>query len=161
MASIEQTELPGVGVRYDVWTSTGQRVGVVHHRSGRRELYVCDAGDPDAVSAAIDLTGDEAHSLGEILGVAPVTESLDRLQQSIEGLAIDWLKIPEGSDYAGHTIGDAQIRTRTGVSVVAVLRGDTTIPSPQPGFPLQADDILVVVGTTEGISSVVEALTPG
>jgi TrkA domain protein len=160
MASIEQTELPGVGVRYDVWTSSGQRVGVVHHRSGRRELYVGDAEDPDAVSTSLDLSEDEAHTLGEALGVSPVAEGLANLQQSIEGLAIDWLRIPDGSPYAAHTIGDAQIRTRTGVSVVAVLRGDSTIPSPSPEFEIATDDILVVVGTSEGIAAVVEALTP-
>jgi TrkA domain protein len=160
MASIEQTELPGVGIRYDVWTSTGQRVGVVHHRSGRRELYVCEPDDPDAVATSLDLSDDEAYTLGEALGVSPVAEGIAKLQQSIEGLAIDWLKIPDESPYADHTIGDAQIRTRTGVSVVAVLRGEQTIPSPPPHFGIQTDDVLVVVGTPEGIAAVGEALSP-
>lgn len=160
MATIEKTELPGVGVRYDIWTTDGQRVGVVHHRSGRRELYICEASDPDAVSSSLNLSDDEAHTLVEMLGVFSVVEGLARAQQTIEGLAIDWLKIPEGSRYASHSIGDARIRTKTGVSVVAVLRDDRPVPSPAPDFVLEVHDTLVVVGTPAGIAAVMEDLAP-
>lgn len=160
MATIEQTDLPGVGVRYDLWTSEGQRVGVVHHRTGRRELYVCAAEDPDAVTASLNLSDDEAHTLVEMMGVSPVVEGLARAQQAIEGLAIDWVRVPAGSRYAEREMGEARIRTRTGVSVVAVIRGDTPIPSPGPEFLLEAEDTLVVVGTPEGIERVIEDLNP-
>lgn len=160
MATIEETELPGVGVRYDLWTAEGQRVGVVHHRGGRRELFVCEPSDPDAVSSTLHLSEDEAHALVDALGASPVVTGLGKLQQSVEGLAIDWLKILPGSTYAGGTIGDRRIRTRTGVSVVAVLRGETPIPSPGPDFRLEPDDTLVVVGTPEGIATVTADLAP-
>ncbi len=160
MSRIEETDLPGVGIRYDIWTTEGQRVGVIHHRGGRRELYVCEPADPDEVASTLHLSEDEAHTLVEILGVSPVVTGLARLQQSVEGLAIDWLKILPGSSYAGGTIGDARIRTRTGVSVVAVLRDEVPIPSPGPEFGLEVDDTLVVVGTPEGIAAVVDDLAP-
>lgn len=160
MATIEQTDLPGVGVRYDLWTAEGQRVGVVHHRSGRRELYVSATDDPDTVTASLNLSDDEAHTLVEMMGVSPVVEGLASAQQAIEGLAIDWLRLPAGSRYADHQMGEARIRTRTGVSVVAIIRDDTPIPSPGPEFLLKADDTLVVVGTPDGITRVSEDLKP-
>lgn len=161
MTKIEETQLPGVGVRYEFLTEDGERVGVVHHRGGRREVFVCRAEEPDAVALSLDLTDDEAHTLGEMMGVATVVEKLNNLQQSIEGLAIDWLTVDPGTPYAGRTIGDARIRTRTGVSVVAVIRDTNPHPAPGPDFHVEAGDTLVVVGTTKGIEAVTDILTAG
>lgn len=161
MVKIEETQLPGVGVRYEFRTSDGERVGVVHHRGGRREVFVCRADEPDTVAMSLDLSDEEAHTLGEMMGIATVVEKLAGLQQSVEGLAIDWLGVDPGTPYAGRTIGDARIRTRTGVSVVAVIRDTTPFPAPGPEFHVEAGDTLVVVGTPKGIESVTDILTAG
>ncbi|MEE9205640.1 MAG: cation:proton antiporter regulatory subunit [Acidimicrobiia bacterium] len=161
MPRIEETALPGVGLRFDFTAEDGSRVGVVHHRSGRRELFVCTPEDPDAATMSLNLSDEDSHALSEALGGSSVIENLVDLQQRIEGLAIDWLTIDAESPYAGKTIGDARIRTRTGVSVVAVIRGDQAHPAPGPGFQVEPSDTLVVVGTTEGIKSVFQLLTAG
>lgn len=161
MARIEQTKLPGVGVRYDFETETGQRLGVIHHRTGRRELFVCPPEDPDLPTVSISLSEDEAHSLVDTLGGSQVVESLGHLQQHVEGLAIDWLTVESESKYADRTIGDARIRTRTGVSVVAVIRGDDPYPAPGPEFHIEVGDTLVVVGTPQGIELVADILANG
>src|SRR4030042_1134841 len=63
-----------------------------------------------------------------------------RLQQYVEGIAIEWLRVGPASPVAGTTIAGSVIRSRSGVSVVAVLRGDVTHPAPGPGFRLEAGD---------------------
>lgn len=161
MPKIEETSLPGVGLRFDFIAEDGSRIGVVHHKTGRKELFVCAAEDPDAAMVTLHLSDDESHALSEALGGATVTESLKDLQQEVEGLAIDWLNVDAGTPYAGKTIGDARIRTRTGVSVVAVIRKDQAFPAPGPEFRVEADDTLVVVGTPGGIKTVNEILTAG
>lgn len=161
MARIEQTKLPGVGVRYDFETETGQRLGVIHHRTGRRELFVCPPEDPDVPTVSISLSEDDAHSLVDTLGGSQVVESLGHLQQHVEGLAIDWLTVESESKYSDRTIGDARIRTRTGVSVVAVIRGDDTYPAPGPDFHIEVGDTIVVVGTPQGIELVADILANG
>lgn len=161
MARVEETSLPGVGLRFDFTAEDGSRIGVVHHRTGRRELFVCAAEDPDAAIVSLNLSDEDSHALSEALGGATVAESLADLQQQVEGLAIDWLNLDAGTPYAGKSIGDARIRTRTGVSVVAVLRGGEAHPAPGPEFRVEADDTLVVVGTPEGIKAVNEILTAG
>jgi TrkA domain protein len=158
---IEETPLPGVGMRHDFTTEDGSRIGVVHHRTGRRELFFCNAEDPDAVSHTVNLSDEDSHALSEALGGSTVIENLTQLQQQVEGLAIDWLTVDAGTPYDGKSIGDARIRTRTGVSVVAVIRDDQAYPAPGPGFEVLADDTLVVVGTSEGITTVDEILTAG
>ena len=43
---VEQTALPGIGVRHDIVTETGRRIGVVSHRDGRRDLILYDRRRP-------------------------------------------------------------------------------------------------------------------
>jgi TrkA domain protein len=161
LTRIEESPLPGVGVRYEFSTEDGRRIGVVHHRTGRRELFVCEADDTDAAVVNMTLTDEDSHALSEALGGSTLVANLSNLQQQVEGLAIDWLTVDERSPYATGTIGDARIRTRSGVSVVAVIRRDQTFPSPGPEFALEPGDKLVVVGTPEGITQTQEILSSG
>jgi TrkA domain protein len=154
---IHETALPGVGLRHDFTTRTGRQLGVITHRTGRRDLLVYDREDPDACREVVELTDEEAEALGELLGADRVVEHLADLQR-IEGLAIDWLAVRPGSPYAGRTIADTQARSRTGVSIVAVLRDRSAIPAPTPDVRLEPGDTLVVVGTTDGISALTDLL---
>lgn len=156
MPQVEQTPLPGVGVRYDFATREGHRLGVVHRHGGCKEIHVGTAADPDAPPFCVGLGDDEVHTLVEILGGSRVTESLARLQQYVEGIAIEWLKVGAASPVAGSSIAGAGIRSRSGVLVVAVLRGDVTHPAPGPDFRIDAGDTLVVVGTPEAIAAAIE-----
>jgi TrkA domain protein len=161
MTEIKEVELPGVGVRYEFVTDEGKRVGVVSHRSGRREVYLADPADPDRFKRALGLSEDDARAFSEMLGASRVAQELAELQQKIEGLAIDWLPVREDSPYARRTIGAGRVRTRTGVSIVAVLRGDQAIPAPGPEVEVRPGDYLVVVGTPRGIEQLVELLRTG
>ena len=49
------------------------------------------------------------------------------------------------------TIGDGQYRTKTGASIVAVIRDDQSIPAPGPDFELLTNDVIFAVGTSEGL----------
>lgn len=161
MSEIDEVKLPGVGVRYEFETADGTRVGVVCHRTGLREVYVSRRDDPDEFRRTLGLAPDDARTLAELLGATRVAQQLSDLQQRIEGLVIDWLPVREDSPYAGRTIGDARIRTRTGVSVVAIVRGDEAVPAPGPADALTGGDYLVVVGTARGVEQVVELLRAG
>jgi len=148
---INETPLPGVGVRHDFVTGEGRQIGVVSHHSGRRDLVVYDREDPDSAREMLSLTADEADVLGELLGAVRITGPLADLQQRIEGLAIDWLRIRPRSAFAGRPMGDTHARTLTGVSIVAVVRGDRAFPAPRPDFVLEDSDVVVVVGTPDGV----------
>ena len=117
-----------------------------------------DREDRDACQEVIQLTDEEADALAELLGAARLVEHLAGLTQRVQGLAIDWLPIRPNSPYADRTIADTQARSRTGVSIVAILRGDGAIPAPAPDAGLQPGDILVVVGTAQGVKELAELL---
>ena len=161
MSEIREVKLPGVGVRYEFETAERKRIGVISHRTGLREIYVSRPDDPDEFRRVLELTPDDARTLAELLGATRVAQQLAELQQRIEGLVIDWLPVREDSAYAGRTIGDARIRTRTGVSVVAIVRGDEAVPAPGPDERLDNGDYLVVVGTARGVEQAVELLRAG
>jgi TrkA domain protein len=79
----------------------------------------------------------------------------------LAGLAIDWLPVSTGTPFAGGSIGDTQARTRTGVSIVAVLRGERAFAAPGPEFGLEGSDTLLVVGTPRGIEQLAVILRTG
>jgi TrkA domain protein len=159
MTDVEETKLPGIGVRHDFATGSGRRVGVIVHRSGDRELLIYDEDDPDATREAVRLNQADAHTLGDLLGVARLKDRVDEVvHQSIEGLNIDWVPVREGSGAAGRTIGDLEMRRRTGATIVAVIRGRQTHASPGPDFDLAARDTAVIVGTEDGVADAITLL---
>jgi TrkA domain protein len=161
MTTVSETLLPGLGVRFEFVTGAGARLGVLQRQGGRIELVVYDPADPDTVSESLTLDEDDARTLAELLGTSRVVEDLGRLRQRIEGLAIDWLPLGQGSPFAGRPLGDTAARSRTGVSIVAVVRGDEAIPAPGPEQRLEAGDTLVVVGTPRGIEDLAVILRTG
>ncbi len=154
-----ETPLPGIGVRYEFATEEGERIGVVARRDGRRELVVYDQDDPDRCRATIALTAHESATLVELLGGSKVTERLADLRHEVEGLAIEWVTMTPDAPLTGRTIGDGRIRTDTGASVVAVIRGDTSIPGPGPELQLLAGDVVLVMGAVESVQAAVRRLS--
>ena len=154
-----ETPLPGVGVRYEFTSAAGDRVGVIVRRDARRELLLYDEADPDACRDNVSLTGEEAATMVELLGGTKITERIADLRHEVEGLSIEWVALESGRGLAGRTIGDGRIRTETGSSVVAVIRGEQSIPGPGPDFRLEAGDVALVVGSIEGVQKALRLLT--
>ncbi|MEU6851586.1 TrkA C-terminal domain-containing protein [Actinacidiphila alni] len=157
-ARATKTPLPGVGVRYDVKTEAGRHLSVVVHHDGRRTLAFHDPGDDDACKDAVVLESYEATALARLLPPDPV----GHLRKDFEiDLVTEHITVTKRSPYAGLTLGATQARTRTGASIVAVLRRTSATPSPTPDFRFAVGDTLVVVGTREGVDAVAELITGG
>ncbi|MER7166950.1 cation:proton antiporter regulatory subunit [Micromonospora sp. NPDC000207] len=151
---VEQTALPGIGVRHEMTTESGRRLGVVSHRNGRRDLVLYDPDDPDSCQADVPLTDDEAEALADILGASLMLGQLSGLREQAAGLLTEQIAIPAGSAYVNRRLGDTRTRTRTSASIVAVLRHGEVIASPDPTFRFAAGDVVVVVGTRQGLDGV-------
>ena len=159
--NVEVTPLPGIGVRKDFALRDGRRIGVITQRDGKLSLILSKADDPDATLAELPLTVDEAGALANLLGAPQLVASLREEQADLPGLHTGRLTIASGSPYDGRTLGDTALRTRTGVSVVAVMRAGQVHPSPAPDHFLTAGDLLVVVGTKEGLDAAAKILRHG
>lgn len=157
-ARARKTPLPGIGARYDMTTESGRHLSVVVHQDGRRFLGFHDPEDDDSCKDATSLTPQEATELGELL----TPDAVAHLQQHLEiDLVTEHIAITKRSPYVGRTLGATQARTRTGASIVAVLRRTSAEPSPTPDFRFAVGDTLVVVGTREGVDAVAELITGG
>lgn len=156
---VEETRLPGIGLRHDFVTAQGRRMGVITQRNGARHVVLYDQEDSDACAATIELTPEESEVLAELLGAPRITERFARLREQVAGLVTEGLPIAAGSPFARGTLGDTAIRTRTGASVVAVVRGDDVFVSPTPDFRFQPGDRLIVVGTRDGVHAAHALLT--
>jgi TrkA domain protein len=151
MAKIQETQLPGVGVRHEFQTEGGDHVGTITHRGGQRDLLIFDRRDPDACATVLRLEEEDSRVLAELLGGSQVAQNQGDMRQSVGGLVLDWLPITGSWSCAGCAIQDTGVSERTGVTIVAVMRGGRLIAAPGPEFPLQPDDMAVVVGTSDGI----------
>jgi CPA2 family monovalent cation:H+ antiporter-2 len=108
----------------------------------RRELYA-------------PISGEEAAKEGG-------DGSFARLRQASQAIEVEWVRLPgvqvsgkneteslSGSGLLGHTIGDLGVRSETGASILAVVRGDEVIPNPGADLALEAGDAVGVLGTPE------------
>ena len=160
MTDVTETQLPGVGVRHEFITSGGERIAVLSHRSGRREIAVYARDDPDRATTVLHLSEDDSHTLADVLGANRVTEALTSVQQRVAGLVLDWVPVSSGAAGAGRTIGAGHFRSHTGASIIAIVRGDITIPAPGPDHVLEAGDVAVAVGTLDGLAKLRSLLGP-
>jgi TrkA domain protein len=158
---VERTTLPGIGLRHTFTSERGRRVAVISHRSGRRDLVIYDRTDPDTATETVSLSRDEADGMAELLATSRIEERLAELGRQVDGLTSEQIAITPGSPYDGRTLGDTHARTRTGASIVAVVRDGEVIASPRPDFRFHGGDVVVVVGTADGTAAVTEILTDG
>ena len=97
----------------------------------------------DAIQGSLD---DVRHELYEPL-VAD-RRVLPRVTEAARLLSLRWVDVAPDSPAIGLTIGELDIQRRTGANVVAIHRGGRLLESPGSGLALEADDQLVVVGST-------------
>jgi TrkA domain protein len=158
---VEVTPLPGIGTRQDFVSRGGRRLGVVTHRDGKVELIVSKQDDPDTCVAQVPLTVEESATLATLLGAPQLVTQLEQQHSEVAGITTRQLPLAPGSPYDGRTLGDTALRTRTAVSVVAVVRSGTVHPSPRPDFQLLGGDMLVTVGTSAGLNRAFDVLENG
>ncbi|MFF7181079.1 TrkA C-terminal domain-containing protein [Streptomyces sp. NPDC008121] len=151
---VTEVLLPGLGLRYEFTNHQGERIGVVARRTGEYELIVYDRDDPDEGRSVLELTGEEADTIAEILGAPRIAERYAGLAEEAPGLRSGQVGVRAGSRFDGRPLGDTRARTLTGASVVAVVRQGIVLPSPAPQEILRGGDVLVVIGTHEGIAGV-------
>lgn len=158
---IEKVDLPGIGARHDLLTASGRRMSVVTDRDGERSIAFLDADDPDSTSDSIRITDDEAAALADVLGASVMMSRLERLGDDAAGLYTEHLELPTDSPYLNRPLGDTKARTRTRVSIVAIVRNKEVIPSPTPEELLRAGDTIIAVGTRPGLDALSRLIAHG
>lgn len=149
---LEETLLPGVGVRYELRTAHGELLGIVVQREGGAEISVYEARDPDRARGIIRLEADEVDAVAEVLGAPRLTQRFADLSREVPGLESGRIPIRPDSAFDGRPLGDTRARTLTGCSIVAIVRDTDVVPSPGPEHVLRAGDTLVAIGSDSGLA---------
>ena len=162
MTKIQETPLPGVGVRFEFETKAGERLGAINHRSGRVDLLIFSAADPDACARSIRMEAEDAETLADVMGVGSQLEiEQHRVRGDVGGMTLDWLHIAADWKCDGLPISDTKIFDEAGVVVVAVMRHGEPIPINDGNFRLRAGDTAIVVGAPDGIERAQQLLQVG
>jgi TrkA domain protein len=158
---IKEVLLPSIGLRYEFTSHDGDRIGVIARRSGDFEIVRYTRADPDQAQPVFRLTDEEADAVAQILGAPRIAERFTELTREVPGIDAGQVHIRSGSPFVGRPLGDTRARTRTGASIVAIVRGDEVLASPRPAEILRLDDVLVVIGTESGITGVEHIVDKG
>ncbi|MDQ7038877.1 MAG: cation:proton antiporter regulatory subunit [Aquificota bacterium] len=152
--AFRETDLPGVGKRYTLELEEGGELTLIIHNTGRREIYIIEEEEEEP-TCVISLTEDEAKELGFLLaGTTYQPVAPEKMEVILKEMVMEWVKVQEGANISGKTIAESQIRKRTGASIVAIIRGEDMIVSPDPyKTTVQPGDVLVVVGTRQHIKN--------
>jgi TrkA domain protein len=155
---VEEVALPGVGRKFTITVQSGDRLVIVVHNSGKRELQYFEAGEDDEPTASLDLTDEEAREVGAILaGVLFHPEAVGDTQSKLGQKVIEWIKVLPGSRLAGKRVGE--IPLPPGAHLLAVDRpGAPLVPNPGPEVVLEVGDTLVVAGTREAVEALKRSL---
>lgn len=155
MQMIRETDLPGIGRKFLINTRSGDKLVIVVHDDGRREMHHFDNDDPDDSISMVTLDDAEARCVSGILGgMTYVPKALESVDLAFDEMVIDWFKVEQGALGSGRTIGELGIRKRTGASIIAIVKRDhTKIINPGPEQTLSLGATLVIVGEREHVKA--------
>ena len=148
MSGISESNLPGVGRKFQVETLSGDRLTIVIHDDGTRELYHFNRKNLDRPTSVLRLTDAEARQIAGIVGgLTYVPKSLPSTEVVLEDLVLEWFTLPEGAFAAGKTISELQLRKRTGTSIVSIIEPNrTTRTNPEAATLLIEGATLILAG---------------
>ena len=150
--TVYESDLPGVGKKFEIEIGGEERLVIVTHNTGKREVFLKATEGADS-EKLFELPDRLARTVGTILEGAyfqPVqSEQVETMLA--EGTFLEWYNVDDGSEIAGQTLADARVRERTGVSVAAIERAGSVVPSPGADTIIEVDDILLVIGSQEDL----------
>lgn len=80
-------------------------------------------------------------------------QTIAQLQHATRLLEVAWVVLPPESPCIGQTIQQLQIRSRTGVSVVGVMRNGDLQPNPVAHYQFSIGDSVAVMGNVEQLTA--------
>lgn len=83
---------------------------------------------------------------------------LNDLLSASDNIGITWVRLEADNNLVGHTLAEADLRARTGTSVVAIMRDRELITNPEPQAILRANDLVGLVGDGKQLNIAQEVL---
>ncbi len=98
---------------------------------------------------------------GMLRGKATDRAANEELMAALQRTATRTHYLTENSPVCGETVADTNLRARTGVTIIAIVRGTESKTNPPPDFELRAGDLLVLVGSHAQMDAAASILEQG
>jgi len=146
--TIRESDLPNIGRKFEVEVREGNKLVIVVHDDGRRELYHFYHNQPEDSVSMITLDDNEARYVAAIIGgLAYKPRALETVDVALDDLIIEWYKIETGSYCVGRSIGEMQVRKKTGASIIAAVeKGHGKHINPGVDYKFLPESTIVVIG---------------
>ncbi|AOQ25028.1 K(+)/H(+) antiporter subunit KhtT [Moorella thermoacetica] len=159
---IKETELPGIGKKFQIETRSGDKIVIVVHDDGRREIYHFDNNDPEESISMVTLDDAEARRVAGILGgMAYVPKALETVEMALDDMVFEWYKVEKDAQAIGKTIGDLEIRKKTGAAIIAIIKKDEKVLNPGPEEIITPGATIVVLGDRKQVKACKELILHG
>ncbi len=76
----------------------------------------------------------------------------------LKGIDTGTYLVKKGSHVSGHSIKELHLRAETGVTIIAIQRGDEVHQNPPPEFVLKEGDVILMIGKKKDIMRAIEYL---
>lgn len=73
-------------------------------------------------------------------------QSLDQLRNTVRGLDLAWRQLGRQGPLVGQTLMEANVRLRTGASVLAIIRDQQVLANPKSNTRFQGEDLVGLLG---------------
>ena len=73
-------------------------------------------------------------------------QALDQLRNTVRGIDLAWRRLGPGSSLVGQTLTEANVRQRTGASVIAIIRAQQAMVNPKSDTRFEAGDLIGLMG---------------
>lgn len=142
---VRESTLPGIGKKYVLPLQASGNLAIIVKPDGERQLYHFLRNE-DRPCDVVKLEPREAQQVANLLG-KPLVSAPEKLEMALGALELEWLELPERAPVVGKTLAEIRLRSKTGASLVAIMRGESAIPNPSIDTPFAAGDTLVLIGS--------------
>ena len=146
---VKETELPGVGKKYELYLDEERSVSVLIKTDGEREIYYRERREDDYDQQFV-LTDSQARTLGLFLVGAyyqPIAAQVS--EETASGEHIRWYSLTHDSGLVGNREDEVVIEEQTDTTVLGLERDGEVRSVIEDDVVFEAGDRLIVVGTAD------------